>query len=229
MSAPATSHAAFCLEEEIQTLFPPAVTVAVTDPAGAHPAIFAAEARAIAEARPNRQREFRAGRAAIRAALTRMGLPPSPVPAGPDRAPVWPVGVTGSLSHSETVCVAALAPARALTAIGVDIEPAEALSEALLPEICGLPERAWLSTRPPRERGLLAKLIFSAKECAYKAQYTQSRSFLEFSDLEVTLAPETGQFDATLRRAVPGFDEGTRLFGRFAITQGHVVTALAVP
>lgn len=229
MTAPAAIQAPPSLEDEIQMLFPPAVTVAVTDPAQAHPALFAAEARAVAQARPNRQREFRAGRAAIRAALARMGLPPWPVPAGPDRAPVWPGGVTGSLSHSATVCVAALVPSGALAAVGVDIEPAEALPEALLPEICTLPERAWLSTRPAAERGLLARLIFSAKECAYKAQYMQSRSFLEFSDLEVTLAPETGQFDATFRRAVPGFGREARLFGRFAIAQGHIVTALTVP
>jgi 4'-phosphopantetheinyl transferase EntD len=38
-----------------------------------------------------------------------LGLPERPIPMGRDRAPVWPEGVVGSISHSDAFCLAAVA------------------------------------------------------------------------------------------------------------------------
>lgn len=214
------------LEEDILSLFSPAVAVAITDPAAEHDAPFEDEAPSVARASDKRRREFCAGRAAARAAMSRMGLPAMALPADETRAPVWPAAVTGSISHNDHVCIAVVADIRSVPALGIDIEEARPLEPALFPDICTLPERAWLSSLPEHDRGMLAKLIFSAKECAYKCQFTLSRTFLEFHDLEITADLESGQFEATFLRTVPGFARGARLYGRYVVTQGHVITAI---
>lgn len=228
MTAPGAIMPASPLERDIRALFAQPVAVAVTNPAAPQPAAFVGERRTIASAREKRHREFLAGRAAARAAMARLGRPPAAVPAGIDRAPIWPGGLTGSISHSDTLCVAVLANARRVPALGIDLEPAEPLPPDLVPEICTLSERAWLSAQPEAERGLLARLIFSAKECAYKCQYTLSRTMLEFSDLEITADPETGQFEATFLRTVPRFEQGARLYGRHMTAEGHIITGITV-
>ncbi len=227
MTAPGAIIPAARLEGEIAALFARPVAVALTDPAAPQPPPFAAETRALACARDKRRREFLAGRAAARAAMRRLGQPPAAVPAGDDRAPIWPPGLTGSISHSDTLCAAVLADARRIPALGIDIEPAEPLAPDLAAAICTLSERAWLSAQPEAVRGLLARLVFSAKECAYKCQYTLSRRMLDFHDLEITADPETGQFEATFLRTVPGFEQGARLYGRHMTAKGHIVTGIA--
>lgn len=214
------------LSDGVRALFVPEVSVAVTDPAADHAPRFEVEARALARAGDSRRREFLAGRAAAHRAMEKMGLRPAPVPAGDDRAPVWPAGLTGSISHSGSACVAVVADSQHVPAVGIDIEDGAPLDRDLVPEICTLPERAWLATRPERMRGQLAKLLFSAKECAYKCQFMLSRELLGFADLEITADLETGQFEATFLRPVPGFEKGTWLGGRYVFLDGHVITAV---
>ena len=215
-----------CLEDDLAALFAPAVSVVVTDPSVEHDAPFDDENAAVARANDKRRREFRAGRAAARQAMQEMGLPAVAIPAGEDRAPVWPDDVTGSITHNDTLCIAVIAERRNVPGIGVDIEAATPLDPDLFPEVCTLPERAWLSLQSEETRGLLAKLIFSAKECAYKCQFPLSGTFLEFHDLEITADLETGQFEATFTRPVPGFDRGARLYGRYVVAQGQIITAI---
>ncbi|WP_422032657.1 4'-phosphopantetheinyl transferase family protein [Roseovarius sp.] len=215
-----------CLEDDIAALFAPAVSVAMTDPSADHDAPFEEEGAAVARANDKRRREFRAGRAAARQAMQEMGLPAMPIPADESRAPVWPDAITGSISHNDSLCIAAVAERRNVPGIGIDIEEATPLDPDLFPEICTLPERAWLSLQSEDTRGLLGKLIFSAKECAYKCQFPLSRTFLEFHDLEITADLETGQFEATFMRPVPGFERRARLYGRYVVAEGQIITAI---
>ena len=215
------------LAQDVQALFAAPVAVAVTDPAADHRTGHASETATIVCANDKRRREFLAGRTAARRAMHQLGLAEQPVPMADDRAPIWPEGLVGSISHSDTLCLAALAARRDVPAIGLDIEPATSLAPDLIPEICTWSERAWLSRQPRNRRGQMAKLIFSAKECAYKCQYPTSGALLEFHDLEVTADSETGQFEATFQKDVAGFDRGARLCGRWQVVQGHIITAIA--
>ncbi|KZY31334.1 hypothetical protein A3731_23745, partial [Roseovarius sp. HI0049] len=215
-----------CLEDDIAALFAPAVSVVRTDPTDEHDAPFPEEATTIAKANDKRRREFSAGRAAARQAMQNMGLPAMAIPADETRAPVWPDTVTGSISHNDHLCIAVVAETCNVPGLGVDIEEATPLDPDLYPEICTLPERAWLSLQAEETRGLLAKLVFSAKECAYKCQFPISRTFLEFHDLEITADLETGQFEATFMRPVPGFERRARLYGRYVLAKGQIITAI---
>lgn len=155
--------------------------------------LFLPERQAIARAVPKRQMEFLAGRIAVRRALARMGRPAEAIAAGRDRAPVWPAGICGSISHAEGLAVAVLAEAPA--EIGVDIEADAALDDALISEICRPEERALV---PRLQQGRFARRLFSAKEALYKAQYPKTRLIFGFHALCVDL--EKGQAEYTDHR-----------------------------
>lgn len=182
-------------------VLPDTAGLAVLDPRLPRPGqLFPVEEQAIAHAVPTRRDAFIAGRVAARSAMTDIGLTPAPIPMGPDRAPVWPAGVIGSISHCAALCVAVVARAGDIAALGIDVEKATPLARDLWNEILRPEERAWLERQPAADRGLHAKEIFSAKEAIYKAIYPQERRILEFH--EIALSPNAGGF--TARRTGPG-------------------------
>jgi 4'-phosphopantetheinyl transferase EntD len=74
----------------------------------------------------------------------------------------------------------------------VDVEPDLPLEETLWDSVLTPDELAWLSARPAGERGRLARLIFSAKECAYKLQYPLTRTLYGFMDMRVEMDVPAG-------------------------------------
>lgn len=166
------------------------------------------EESALKGAVPARQAEFSAGRAAARMALGHeMALP-----MGPDRAPIWPEGVRGSITHAGGWALAVVGPG--LT--GIDLEPGE-----------DLPEEVRETVLLPQERGAdgrTARLIFSAKECAYKAQYPVTRQLFSFDTFAVELGE--GAFRAVWQHDVGPFRAGQALAGRFAIGDGFILTGI---
>ena len=211
-----------------RALFGAEIAVAVTDPRVAHNRVLPQETRALKRMAPIRQRAYSAGRVAVHEATSQLDLPLRPVLMTPDRAPLWPEGLTGSISHSQSCCIAALGRTNQVRALGVDVEEDTDLDSDLVATVCTRAERAWLSAQPNAQAGLLAKLIFSAKECAYKCQYPVSKTLFGFDTFEVTPDPDTGQFEATFLNNVPHFAAGTQLHGRFGIADGLIITAMAL-
>ncbi|MEO5321967.1 4'-phosphopantetheinyl transferase superfamily protein [Mesorhizobium sp. CC13] len=210
-------------------LFEPDVAVAQGDPRGDWGAPLPGEEEAIARASAARRREFMAGRALARTAMRELGLAPAAVPAGGDRAPAWPAGTTGSISHCADWCVAAVArSADGYLSVGLDIEPALPLDAGLVEEICTADERAWLAAQPAGRRGLLARAVFSAKECAYKCQYPLSGKLFGFDAMSVRLDLASGTFVARFEADAGPFSRGEQLAGRMAIGRDHVVTAMTL-
>ncbi len=167
----------------LRTMLGPAVGIGITDPADAIDDLWDVENPAMARAIPKRRYEFAAGRRAARTAMAALGLPHAAVPSGPDRAPGWPAGLTGSIAHCDAVCIAAVSQNH--RSIGIDIEPAEDLPADLITIICTDAEQAWL---PQTGRGRVAKQIFSAKEAVYKAQYPLTGRIIGFDDLNLSPA-----------------------------------------
>src|SRR5262245_55392675 len=97
-----------------------AVALAVRHGFSLHPL----EEPAVKNAVPKRRNEFATGRECVHRALASLGYPYTAVPSGNDRVPVWPAGVTGSVTHSPTLAVAAVSSQGTVRAIGIDIEPA---------------------------------------------------------------------------------------------------------
>ena len=170
------------------TLLPPTVVWRAAVPTELEGELLPQEEAQVARAGDARRLEFRAGRLLARAALAELGIEGFALLAGEDRAPRWPAGTVGSISHTRDWCAVALTRDPRIPALGIDGESARALPERLLERVCTARERDWLHARPAAERPWLSKLFFSAKESFYKCQYPLTGRFLGFADVE--LAPD---------------------------------------
>ncbi|MCX7559226.1 4'-phosphopantetheinyl transferase superfamily protein [Sulfitobacter sp. F26204] len=205
----------------ISSLFDRAVCVGTTDPRKPQPEPLGDEAAHLAHALEARKREFAAGRVAARQALAQLGIAPVPVFAAKDRAPVWPQGVYGSISHTKTLCAAVVAD-RGHT-VGLDLEADTDLNEGLLSTICSTAEQARIAGPNLLHLG---KLIFCAKEAVYKAQYPLTGMLLGFDHIDILLDQAEERFSATFLKPAGCFAAGDRLPGRYATVAGHLVTAV---
>ena len=165
----------------------------VTSPTG----LFAAEAESVTGAVYKRKQEFAAGRSCARLALSAFGCSPAPLLSGPDRAPVWPKGVTGSISHTTGYCIAAVARKSSYQAIGVDAECIGRATEDLWYSLFVDDELLWLYRQPESERAESATILFGAKESFYKLQYSLTQAWLDFKDVCVSV--DAGRFVVVVR------------------------------
>lgn len=204
---------------------PPGLAWAVVDVGGADD-LFPEENLAMARAVSRRRAEFAAGRRAARQAMAQLGLPAAAIPMGADRAPAWPGGVVGSISHAGALGVAVVARAGTFRSLGVDLEHDAPLDADLIAEICR-PEE--LAAVPPEARGMQATRLFSAKEAAYKAHYPLVRRIYGFHGLSVDLAQGRARF--TDHPEVASFPPDSRadLLLWQAVGGGHVLSLSAVP
>lgn len=190
--------------------------------------LFDAEEPLVARAVEKRKWEFRAGRHCARCALGALGVPEAAILIGSDRAPLWPAGVVGSITHtgagSRAFAAAVVARASEVRALGVDAELAEPLGENLLPRVLVPAEQAFVDTLDGRERGLIAMLYFSAKEAFYKCQYPLTQRFLGFHEVQVTFELERNRFRAQLLDAPP--NDAFSISGRFSLSDDLIVTAV---
>lgn len=189
--------------------------------------LFPAEAAMMTKAVDKRRREFTAGRVLARQVLARLDRKDVVLVNGDDRAPIWPEGIVGSITHTAGWCAVVVAPTSRRRALGLDIESDEPLKPAILEAITAPEDRAWLAERPEAERLRLGKVIFSAKECAYKAQYALTREFLGFEAMWVAVDERAGRWRATFRqKSGEHFAAGDVIEGRFTQRNGLVATAV---
>ncbi|MFE1441956.1 4'-phosphopantetheinyl transferase [Streptomyces sp. NPDC058739] len=181
--------------------------------------LFPEERALITRALPKRRAEFTSGRGCAHRALTGLGLAPVPVLRGPKREPLWPAGVTGSLTHCHGYRAAAVARQSDYASIGIDAEEDKPLPEGVVDRIALPAERAQL-TRPGGPHW--DTLLFSAKESVYKAWFPLTGRWLGFEDAYLTLHPG-GTFEARLLVAGP-----LRVFhGNWVARDGLLITAIA--
>lgn len=197
--------------------------------AGLFDGLFAAEAAAVARAVPKRQREFAAGRRCARACLRRLGLPDQAIGVGPQREPLFPAGISGSITHTGDYCAAAALRQGALRALGIDAEAAAALPPGVAALLLVESEQAMVAalaaTLP-----LAPTLLFSIKEAFYKAFFQIEQRYLDPLEAEVLLQPLDTAF--TIRVLKPGLGprwQGRAHAGRWSINATHVLSAIALP
>lgn len=190
--------------------------------------VYAAEAEFTADeleylkcVRPRRRDEFTTGRRCAQAALAALGRKRAALGREADGRARWPEGVTGSLSHCEGLCVAAVAASPAVRLLGVDVEPRAPLPEGVLEWVACAREIA-AHGRPP-----LDVVLFSAKESVFKALYPRVGRFFGFEEVSIWLG-ENGRFEARLQPNLALEARRETLGGRFALTPNFVMTAALV-
>ena len=163
-----------------------------------HPDEAAAVARAVAK----RQLEFAAGRHCAHSALQALGVAPGPLLVGPARAPLWPAGVVGAISHDDAWAAAAVASQGDCAGLGIDIELIDRFTAAYAATICTPAEQQrYLAGRTVVQQRIQLARLFTVKEALFKAQFPLTGAWLDFGDLEVLLPDAAcGLFQATLLR-----------------------------
>ena len=194
--------------------------------------LFATEEPSIARAVEKRRWEFHAGRHCARRALLELGAPETAILPGADRAPVWPDGFVGSITHTgahqQGYAAAVVARVTEVRSLGLDAELCEPLAPELQERVLTPLEQAFLGTLDADQRGLVATLFFSAKEAFYKCQYPLTQRFLGFQEVEVEFELERNHFRAQLRDA-PEINDASMLVGRFLMTERLIVTGVELP
>ncbi|AHB47827.1 phosphopantetheinyl transferase [Hyphomicrobium nitrativorans NL23] len=187
------------------------------------------EAAAVSNAVLRRKQEYAAGRTCARRVLAALGASPSPLLAGSDRLPSWPTDYVGSITHDDRYAAAAAGRiADGIRSIGIDLEPAEPLPADLHELICRPEELAWLGRRPAAERGVLARVLFGAKECAFKCQYPLTRRMLEFHEVSVSLDVGCEAFCASYLCDEVIAICGPAVRGRFRIAGASIACAIVL-
>lgn len=210
----------------IGALLPPGVAAVEQFGEPAEAAVHPGEEAAIAAAVPARRREFAAARACARAALAQVGRKPVAIGTGPNREPLWPPGVVGSITHCAGYRAGAVATDAVAVGIGIDAEP----HAPLPPDVHGLvtlpAERAGLARLAAADPSVhWDRLLFSAKESIYKVWFPLTHRWLGFEEAEVRVDLAAGTFTADLLADDPPM---AALTGRWTVVRGIVLTAVTL-
>lgn len=144
---------------------------------------------------PKRRAEFLAGRRCAFRALRDLGCSIGDLPIGPDRAPVWPSGFLGSITHAGTIAAAVAAPAGNIRGIGIDIEcvATGAALDALETTVIVAAERGLVDTLSRSlGRAEALTLVFSAKESFFKATAKAVGRIFDFQAVHIAGLPQQG-------------------------------------
>lgn len=233
-------HPACCTPLEAHCPLPLAVTGAAFISCGFEPSLLAFSdfqacgidtPPSIVRSVPKRQAEFLAGRLCAREALARLGLPGQNIAIGSDRAPLWPAGMVGAITHGDGWAAAIAAPAKLQQGLGLDVETlltperAQRLAKEILtpPELARLPGSA-------EKTALAVTLTFSLKESLFKALYPLVRQRFYFEAAELLAWSLDGRARLRLLHDLgSGWPSGTELEGQFCVLEQQVLSLVSIP
>lgn len=181
--------------------------------------LLAGEADHLARAVPKRRAEFAAGRRAARMALEGLGHAAQAIPVGTGRAPAWPEGIQGSITHDRGVALAAVVAGGA--GIGIDLTEAADLPGDTRRVILPHDEEGGLSD-------LEARAGFSAKESLFKALFPCVETHFGFDAAVVWPDLDAGHFTVRLTGPLGPYEAGRVFGGHVAVIDGVLLTALRI-
>lgn len=173
-----------------------------------------------------RRSEYLAGRWCAREALAMLGMEGIPA-LGPDRAPQWPTGSLGSITHSQGIAEVMVGDARHWLTVGLDTEQWLSAERAarLCRELLTHEEREQLEGLSPIQRANRITLIFSAKESLFKALYPITGKRFYFHDAERRDARSL----TLLKTLSPDWKLGATIPFRWRERQQGVLSWIALP
>lgn len=182
----------------------------------------AEEQALVARAVPKRQSDFGDSRWCAHRAVQNLGYTDGVILRGERGMPVFPDGVAGSITHTQGFRAALVASAQQWRSVGIDAERHRPLPPGILEVIANEHERAQLDRLAPLHADTL---LFSIKETTYKTWFPVARTFLDFTDAEVTVHPD-GRFESHILVADPPVEV---IHGRWVVHDSLVVTFAGIP
>jgi len=144
-----------------------------------------------------RQAEFLAGRYVARQAMILAGYSIDNVPTiqiGEKREPIWPQDAIGSISHNSTRALCIFQPLMQSALMGIDIENIMTKEVA-----CDISDQIHSSNElmilvnAGFDSNVATTLIFSAKECLFKALFPRVKMYFGFQCAKVTKVSGTNK------------------------------------
>jgi enterobactin synthetase component D len=152
-----------------------------------------------------------------------------PIARGPAGEPLWPPGLTGSITHTGDFVSAAVARSTAAWGLGLDAEQVATAERAgRIASMVARPEELAIADESIPFATWIT-LLFSIKEATFKCLYPIARTRFYYDALSVRrLDSATGTFEAILLITLPEFPEGSELAGRFEVGQNLVHAGLCL-
>ncbi|SFD15769.1 4'-phosphopantetheinyl transferase family protein [Pseudoalteromonas denitrificans] len=177
-----------------------------------------------------RKSEYLAGRYCANKALSQLNIHNANITPGMHRAPIWPKGVLGSISHTKSHAFCAVASNSHYTYLGIDYE--ELMTEKIANEIKSTiindaEYSLLLNTQLSFEHALT--LAFSAKESLFKALYPYVGKYFDFTAAELTYySSKNNHFELILQESLTKkLIKGMSFKGWFKKTSTHIFTIIA--
>ncbi|CCG87780.1 4'-phosphopantetheinyl transferase family protein [Erwinia piriflorinigrans] len=232
-------------------LLPPFITYASLQPLDGYPSVKLLDVRFDAEhftpslfstleipmpvhldrAVSKRRAEYLASRYSLQQALASFGIDGFVLGNAADRAPIWPQGISGSLSHTQQQVCALLTRDRHLL-LGIDCE--QMMAQSVANET-----QTMLINQQERERleqcsipfNTALTIVFSLKESLYKALYPHLKQFMDFSAAEVVdCSGDMRQVSLRLTQTFSAEMQAGRVFaGRAVLQSDRVLTWVVEP
>jgi enterobactin synthetase component D len=179
-----------------------------------------------------RQAEFLAGRLCAREALQQLDGRDYVPDIGEDRAPIWPVDISGSITHSHGWAAAIVSSRNVWRGLGMDMENLleHDRAQRLAGEILTPDELQRMAAGPAEQIALLVTLTFSAKESLFKALYPLVQKRFYFEDAQ--LLEWTPEGHARLRLQIDLSSEwriGSELDAQFSVHNGQLLSLVSIP
>lgn len=209
------------------------------DPAESDLALFAAYGIAcpptIERSVPKRRAEYLAGRRVALAALAAAGVHVGDLGTSASRAPCWPEGFIGSITHASRMAASVALPVGPLRGVGLDLEDvvSDSAIEAILVSVVTEAEvTALVDLVVHTDRATALTAAFSAKESFFKATAATVGRIFDFSALTLRRAShDEGIIEADVAEDLaPSLPRGTSVrLGFSVLDHRSVVTTCAWP
>ena len=137
----------------------------------------------------SRKEHYRSGRICAGEVLSKLGTLGQPVLRDPQtREPLWPEGISGSITHIGKWAAAAAGKTSDILGIGIDLEDLERQVDSRISRhVCIPEEQKWLQECGEDFLEQNLKIIFSAKESIFKAFFPYTRTYLHFHDARILM------------------------------------------
>ena len=172
---------------------------------------------------PARRHELESGRFYAKQALSKLGVSADDLPISPYRAPLWPEGTIGSITHvkkrGEGYCAVAVGNTRDIRAIGIDAEYDAGFHPQLWPMVLTARELEQLRCLPVSARETEALTRWCIKEAATKA----AQNIIEPIAINTERTPRAGWYVATTSQGKMNWT------GRMMRINGFIFAAVVMP
>ncbi|MEZ8143883.1 4'-phosphopantetheinyl transferase [Enterovibrio sp. FF113] len=182
----------------------------------------------IQQAVTKRKAEYLAGRVVSKWALERIGSKSLHVGRDEDRKPIFPIGFSGSISHSQNTAICVVTTNKHIKYVGIDVENTvtSKVANELKHLIASNHEFSLL-----RSSGLSINqkvtLIFSAKESLFKAIYPYANQILGFDSSSI-ISIKNNSLELKLRNDIADKIQSQSVFKCEFIVEREEVTTLVL-